>query len=661
MYGFVENWILNTIGVDGEPYYLSEDVRCSIVDKETFKNIQKSFTFISNDGSNDHIPFVINSNVTGMKVLLMKYWVDETILYSLTDGDIKNSEPYVNFMKMVQPRFNYDYIKEKLSIVYNEIISNPNSPFENDEDNSDDNIIENNILETPVRIENISIIEEKKVEEIAPQAEDENKKEGEIFIEKIIKLYMYEEVRIVSTPKGYKILITIDVPKRIVDKLIEFSDAINKNVVFTRYYYPKIFNHLKKLDPIEIYKHTVIFDLQPGQQNNNTMFVNQTHLASGYRNIYTNAICLGEKLNKHWIVKGSCVNSEISEINENPALTKKERENKIEELINNKVNSPFFRYDCIFKDTYTSIVFALKQRCIIYLLFDYNNECITLLDKCFIEIARRINMNIPYENLLEIDKIYFDTLESNNMEDYINFAIESSKQSFNEFANQLLKEKERFKSYMDSAMESAKKVRNLQDMIDSFNMGEFEAKQKEKSKITYLDTLKIKEVSSIYIEGESIHVFTKNLYVKDIRTKKWHDIGTFHIIIGMLSSVYDANNTVRIFNTKHLGMGMDSGFQAPHVWEDGHACHGNLITGMTEAYKNRNLFDLVYQIILFLQSANTSDSAGQYIDSWPIVTEEEALGKVEPRDITFIYDKKNEIEEKFDSILADALPINITR
>ena len=156
-------------------------------------------------------------------------------------------------------------------------------------------------------------------------------------------------------------------------------------------------------------------------------------------------------------------------------------------------------------------------------------------------------------------------------------------------------------------------------------------------------------------------LLSKNIYAKDNRTKKWHDIGTFHMIIGMLSSLYDQNNTVRIFNTKHLGMGMNNGFQAPHVWEDGHACHGNLAIGMTEAYKNRNLFDLVYQIIIFLQSANTSDSAGQHVDSWPEVTEEEALGKIKSRDIAFIYNKKDEVEEKYDNMLAEALPIKITR
>jgi hypothetical protein len=77
---------------------------------------------------------------------------------------------------------------------------------------------------------------------------------------------------------------------------------------------------------------------------------------------------------------------------------------------------------------------------------------------------------------------------------------------------------------------------------------------------------------------------------------------------------------------------------------------------MTEAYKNRNLFDLVYQILIFLQTANTSDGAGNYVNAWPEVPERIALGNEEE---ATVYEKKSESEQKFDDMLADALPINI--
>ena len=80
---------------------------------------------------------------------------------------------------------------------------------------------------------------------------------------------------------------------------------------------------------------------------------------------------------------------------------------------------------------------------------------------------------------------------------------------------------------------------------------------------------------------------------------------------------------------------------------------------MVEAYKNRNLFDLVYQIIIFLETANVADGAGQYVNSWPEVSEEEAIGKEESKDINFIYSAKTEVEQQFDNMLASALPITI--
>jgi hypothetical protein len=666
MYGFVENWIPQLLGMQCEPYYLSEDVSCSIVSKEDFIKIKKCMTEISNQEHCQFHPLSIRSNVTGMAILLMKYWIDETVFYSLTDGDIKRSEPFVWFMKIAHPRFDFEFVKTKLRQIYEVINSDSEIEIENLEHTDEEEqtvdiigpeepqaIIVNKVSETDKKFaeELITILEEKK-----PEIKN---KAGDEFIDKIKSIFGMYDTTLFITEKGNKVLVTTDTPKTINNMIIKFADSINKNVIFTKYYYPKIYNFLKKLDPIEIYKHTVVFDLQPNQSNNISQFINRTREGRGIN--YTNTICLGEKLLAHYIVKGSNVNEEINEINIDITLTKDQKANKIKEIIDKKINSPFFQYDCIFKDTYTNTIFALKQRCIIYLLFYFHNEQIELLEKCLIEIARRINMDIPYETLLEIDKGYFDKLESNNLEDYVKFAVESSKGTYNEIVSQLNSEKERFKKYMDLAMESAKKIKNFQELIESFNMGSFEEKQKEKARMTFLDTIKIREVSTIYIEGESIHVFTKNIYAKDDRTKKWHDIGTFHIIIGMLSSTYDQNNTVRIFNTKHLGMGMNNGFQAPHVWEDGHACHGNLAIGMTEAYKNRNLFDLVYQIIIFLQSANTSDSAGQHVDSWPEVTEEEALGKIESRDITFIYNKKDDVEEKYDNMLAEALPIKITR
>jgi len=187
-------------------------------------------------------------------------------------------------------------------------------------------------------------------------------------------------------------------------------------------------------------------------------------------------------------------------------------------------------------------------------------------------------------------------------------------------------------------------------------MKAFEEKETAKAITTFNEVSAINKISAITVDNGTVHIYTKNLYVQDDRTGKYHDIGTFHIQIGMINSTYDVDNTVRIYNTKYTGMGMNNGFQAPHVFEDGHACHGNLATGMIEAYRQRNLFDLVYQILIFLQSANTGDTAGQYINTWPEVPESVALSTEEEDKFKI---EISETEKKFDAVLAEAIPIHV--
>jgi lysozyme family protein len=100
--------------------------------------------------------------------------------------------------------------------------------------------------------------------------------------------------------------------------------------------------------------------------------------------------------------------------------------------------------------------------------------------------------------------------------------------------------------------------------------------------------------------------------------------------------------------------------QAPHVFQDGHICHGTLAIGMTNAYKKRDLYQLVLQLILFLQQANTDDAAGKYVNCWPEISEEmirlqeQKATEKEPEKAEFI--NKPE-DQHFDEVLAGAIPV----
>jgi hypothetical protein len=163
------------------------------------------------------------------------------------------------------------------------------------------------------------------------------------------------------------------------------------------------------------------------------------------------------------------------------------------------------------------------------------------------------------------------------------------------------------------------------------------------------------------ISGESVNVYTKNIYAKDERSKKWHDIGTFHIKIGMHSNTYDIQNTVIIKNTKHqIKAFSDHQMQAPHVFPEGYICHGTLSSGMTNAYKKRDLYQLVFQLILFLGQANTDDAAGKYVNCWPEVSEDIVNGKLEEKSVAetkAVEPAAVPVDKEYDEVFSQAIQV----
>ena len=725
MYCFVEPWITELLHIPNDPFGIANGSFVNIIDIENTARLRDSFLQIHEEDNDSSLirPVIIDTTVRGMKTILMRYWVDETLLFSITDGPVKDTDQFRYFMGLANPRFNFELIKERLRhrfdpgntrvITVDTIVTNTGSAAASTIGNGvgatiagsaigvdgatimgiDTGVVPaepeqfpvlttaqfeehlnivfprsqgliNEILNDPLLNEPVAKNEarpnniiDKIIEDVIPKMKSETEK-GVEFIKELHRSFYMTSAKLYPIDNTDLSIIYDDMTIDFVRDLSDLAVKLNKNIVATRYFQNNsVKSFLKSKNLNDIYKHTLVLNITPEVSNNDEKFVKQD-ASNKSRNEYGYTICLGEEVKAHFIIRSSDVNEKIKNIRGSYGLTDSEKEKKIKELIDNRENSPFFKYDCIFKDTNTNIIWGLRNRCVITLMFNMYEEKNQLFRKCLKEIARRINMNIPYEELLKIDTEYFKDLSSNNLDSYIKFSLASSRTVYESIENLYNEQVSLFKKYMDMAMEASKLMQRYKDQMGAFDMEKFERNEREKAKNNYQDTIGIHKVSSIFVREGTIHVYTKNIYTKDERSNKWHDIGTFHITIGMLDTAYSTNNTVRIFNTKFTGMGMNNGFHAPHVFEDGHACHGNLVTGMVEAYKQRNLFDLVYQIILFLQSANTADGAGQYVNTWPEVSEEVAL-KSEYENM-HIYEEKVEIEKKFDDMLASAIPIRIT-
>lgn len=144
-----------------------------------------------------------------------------------------------------------------------------------------------------------------------------------------------------------------------------------------------------------------------------------------------------------------------------------------------------------------------------------------------------------------------------------------------------------------------------------------------------LDTLD--KIIKLDILQTKICVYTSVLLCKDSRTNKIHEVGEFRIEIDPTGQTNSGG--VRFYNITRKVNASSSRMNAPHVYSDGHACLGNAESSIVEMVKRRQIVELIQYLIAFLETANTEDSAGAYINKWPLVTKktrtmlEERYGK----------------------------------
>ena len=302
-----------------------------------------------------------------------------------------------------------------------------------------------------------------------------------------------------------------------------------------------------------------------------------------------------------------------------------------------KNTSPYIKYDVILKDSFTNVIFSIGNNDEMYIVIPGASALVTFIK----EICKRYKSS---ENFEELDKMYYEKYLKENKKNYINMAKQSSIQIKNELVVKARLLQNEYEILLNSVLEKAKMFNVVQTQIKYFDQQRFDEEQEKKFSENYDMTEALDRVHSIIINPDGIvTVNTKEIYVKDERTGKWHEIGKFSIVIGMISQNYDIRTTVRIRNIKYGDL--IAGYQAPHVFSNCLMCHGNIEASIADAYKNKNLYELVLLIIQFLQHANTGDRAGENIDKWPEVPEDVVKGfhKVEIKKIDIpIFIKKEE-------------------
>lgn len=130
--------------------------------------------------------------------------------------------------------------------------------------------------------------------------------------------------------------------------------------------------------------------------------------------------------------------------------------------------------------------------------------------------------------------------------------------------------------------------------------------------------IEMEQVVRAYIDScGRLVVFTDTLYCEDSRTNIIHKIGKFKIEIALTPGECDD----RAFNWQNLdGVvdAMDPDMNAPHVYNDGHGCLGDLASIYPSALKQFEIVALVGLAIQFIENANVHDPAGMKVYRWEV-------------------------------------------
>ena len=299
---------------------------------------------------------------------------------------------------------------------------------------------------------------------------------------------------------------------------------------------------------------------------------------------------------------------------------------KIKNIIKGMDTSIYSIADEFFIDYSTNVMAAIRRDNVVDILVKDTTVDHNILNYsvCINRILSRIYNKMSLDEMIAEDNKLFDDKMISNQNDFVEITKLSNEYQIKEMREEHENLRNKYDALIKKAMVLGNEAGRKLHMISAFDSNANLERDIKNAKESYNNTLEIEGVKSIYVKDKSIHVHTDNLYCQDDRDGVWHDIGVFHIVIGMYDTNYSEANTVRVYNTKHLIDGFEHGMPAPHVYRDGHICHGTLGVGMANAYARSDMFQLVLQLVLFLGQANTADVAGKYISSWPVVSEEVA-------------------------------------
>lgn len=141
----------------------------------------------------------------------------------------------------------------------------------------------------------------------------------------------------------------------------------------------------------------------------------------------------------------------------------------------------------------------------------------------------------------------------------------------------------------------------------------------------YDKILAMPKIKSLICSESEIKILTEKLYCDHPKTGRRHEIGAFQIVLK------PKEGKILWFNQDRRIKGSDKypAMNAPHVYQDGHACLGNADQYIPELIAANEYAQAFMMGIAFIESVNIDDGIGKFIDLWPLAQEQQNETKSE--------------------------------
>jgi len=297
--------------------------------------------------------------------------------------------------------------------------------------------------------------------------------------------------------------------------------------------------------------------------------------------------------------------------------------------------NPLQQFDKIWCDTATNTTFAARKDDTVYVMVSFRK--IEDYGQVFDRLAKRWQRPITRADRDE-DAKTMQELAGRDRSAFMKFSSENANTYISDIQNKDRESIEEIGTLQALLAEHMKMHRQLTEILDRFNIEDFKRQIQDKAIAQFDAVMKMDKVRSMHVADDGrIIITTNSIYCKDPRTKKVHDLGKFLIELNLLTPKYDPKKSIKIKNLSyHVEAFGGMSMSAPHIYEDGHMCHGNLSEIVIGHYAERDVLALVEDVFAFMETVNVEDAAGKEIVKWPVVGEDAVAptGKTVEHDAT---------------------------